>query len=110
MKLDINAFNTVVREPKYEGYDTYLINDEKEMVDYHIYMMIVESDNVAAIICEKMPVKEGTTENYQIFEFNGNKLLDHKVVRIKELDKNSQKYKKMVDNYVNHKYSFVTQK
>ena len=37
MKLDINAFNTVVRDPKYEGYDTYLIDDDKQMIDYHIY-------------------------------------------------------------------------
>ena len=110
MKLDIHAFNAVVSAPRYEGYDTYLINDEKEMIDYHIYMMIVESGNVAAIICEKLPVKEGSTENYQIFEFNGNKLLEHKVVRIKELDKNSAKFKKMVDNYVNHKYTFATKK
>ncbi len=110
MKLDIHAFNAVVSAPRYEGYDTYLINDEKEMIDYHIYMMIVESGNVAAIICEKLPVKEGSTENYQIFEFNGNKLLEHKVVRIKELDKNSAKFKKMVDNYVNHKYTFAQQK
>ena len=110
MKLDIHAFNTVVREPKYEGYDTYLINDNKEMVDYHIYLLIVESDNVAAIICEKMPVLKDSTENYEIYEFNGNKLLEHKVVRIKPLDKNSAKFKKMVDNYVNHKYTFANQK
>lgn len=108
MKFDIHAFNTVVSEPKYEGYDTYLINDNDEMVDYHVYLFIVESSNVAAIICEKLPVKEGSTENYEIYEFNGNKLLDHKVVRIKPLDKNSEKFKKMVDNYVNHKYSFQT--
>lgn len=110
MKLDINAFNTVVKEPRYEGYDTYLINDDKEMVDYHIYLLIVESGNVAAIICEKLPVKEGSTDNYEIYEFNGNKLLEHKVVRIKPLDKNSAKFQKMVDNYVNHKYTFATQK
>jgi hypothetical protein len=58
MKLDINAFNTVVSVPKYEGYDTYLIDDDKQMIDYHIYLLIVESGNVAAIICEKLPVKE----------------------------------------------------
>ena len=40
MKLDIHAFNTVVREPKYEGYDTYLIDDDKQMIDYHIYLLI----------------------------------------------------------------------
>ena len=72
MKLDINAFNTVVRDPKYEGYDTYLIDDDKQMIDYHIYLLIVESGNVAAIICEKLPVKEGSTENYEIYEFISN--------------------------------------
>jgi hypothetical protein len=109
MKFDIHAFcNTVVSEPKYAGYDTYLINDNNEMVDYHIYLFIVECSHVAAIICEKLPVKEGSTENYEIYEFNGNKLLDHKVVRIKSLDKNSEKFMKMVDNYLKHKYSFQT--
>ena len=43
MKLDIQAFNLVVSNPVYEGYDTYLLTDDKEKIDYHINMFIVES-------------------------------------------------------------------
>lgn len=110
MKLDIMAFNKVVSAPRYEGYDAYLLTDDKKMIDYHIYMLIVESGNVACIICEKMPVKEGSTENYEIFEFNGNKLLEHKVVRLKAVDKESAKYQKIVSKYVNHEFKFQNEK
>ena len=103
MKLDIHAFNTVVSVPKYEGYDTYLIDDDKQMIDYHIYLLIVESGNVAAIICEKLPVKEGSTENYEIYEFNGNKLLEHNVVRIKPMDKEDKKYNMLIEGFKNKK-------
>lgn len=107
MKFDIQAFNTVVSNPVYEGRDTYLIDDDKNMIDYHIYLFLIESDNVAAIICEKLPLTPDTTENYEVYEFNGNKLLEHKVVRLKALDKNSNKYKSFVSKYVNKEFQFA---
>lgn len=110
MKLDIMAFNKVVSSPRYEGYDSYLLTDDKKMIDYHIYMLIVESGNVACIICEKMPVKEGSTENYEIYEFNGNKLLEHKVVRLKPVLNTTTKFKKLVEKYVNHEFKFQNEK
>ena len=106
MKLDIQAFNMVVNSPKYEGYDAYLLNDDKSKIDYHIYMFIVESGNVCAMICEKMPVAE--THNYEMYEFNGNKLLEHKIVRLKEVDKTSVKFDKFIKKYENKEFKFQT--
>ena len=107
MKLDIQAFNLVVNSPKYEGYDAYLLNDDKTQVPYHINMFIVESGNVCCMIAEKMPVNKETPV-YELFEFNGNKLLEHKVVRLKEVDNKSVKYQKFVDKYKNHEFQFQT--
>ena len=107
MKLDIQAFNLVVNSPKYEGYDAYLLNDDKSKIDYHINMFIVESGNVCCMICEKMPVNKENPE-YELYEFNGNKLLEHKVVRLKEVDKTSVKYEKFVKKYKDHEFQFQT--
>lgn len=100
MKLTIEAFNAVLAQPKYEGADTYLLDDNKEKVPYHIYMCLIESGNVAAIILEKMPAT-GNTDNYEIYEFNGNKLLEHNVVRVKELSKDTPKFQTLMSRFTN---------
>ena len=102
MKLDIQAFNLVVSNPVYEGYDTYLLTDDKEKIDYHINMFIVESGNVCAMICQKTK----GDDNFEMYEFNGNKLLEHKIVRLKEVSKDSVKFTKFIEKYKNHEFEF----
>ncbi len=103
MKFTKEAFDLVLANPKYEGAKTYLVGDNKEKLDYHIYICVVESGNVACIICEKLPKEEGTN-NYEIYEFNGNKLLEHNVVRINLLDNKTDKYKMLIDRFTNKKF------
>ena len=90
MKFSREAFDAIIAAPQYVGADTYLLDDKGKKVKYHIYVCIVESGNVAAILCEKMPANNDP-EKYELYEFNGNKLLEHNVVRIKPLDKNSNR-------------------
>ena len=97
MKFTKESFDLVISKPKYEGADTYLLDDQKNKIDYHIYLCLIESGNVACIICEPMP--------YLIYEFNGNKLLEHNVVRIKELDKNTAKFKLLMSRFINKEYN-----
>ncbi len=104
MKLNREAFDRVLQNTKYEGADTYLLDDNKNKVDYHIYLILIESGNVASIVCEKMPVT-GDEKNYEIYEFNGNKLMEHNIVRIKPLDKNSSRYNKIIENFKNKAYN-----
>ena len=104
MKFTKEAFDLVISKPKYEGADTYLLDDNKNKLDYHIYMCLIESGNVACIICEPLPGTQNP-ENYLIYEFNKNKLLEHNVVRIKELDKNTPKYKLLMSRFVNKEYN-----
>ncbi|MCR5706513.1 MAG: hypothetical protein K6G48_06940 [Acholeplasmatales bacterium] len=104
MKFNKEAFDTVLQNTKYEGADTYLIDDNKNKVDYHIYLILIESGNVASIICEKMPTT-GDLKNYEIYEFNGNKLLEHNIVRIKALDKDSSRFNKIIEKFKNRQYN-----
>lgn len=104
MKFTREAFDQVLQMPKYEGADTYLLNDDKSKVDYHIYMILIESGNVACLVGEKMPATKDSA-NYEIYEFNGNKLLEHNVVRIKPLDKNSSRYNVIINNFNEKKYN-----
>jgi len=96
MKFDLATFNRVCEAPHYEGVDAYLIDDDKNQVPYHIYMFLVETETLAAIIVKKMPV--GGAE-YQIFEFNGNKMLEHKSVRVKELSPKTDKFQKLIKKF-----------
>ena len=102
MKFTRDAFDLVVNAPQYEGAEAYLIDDEKNMVKYQIYVCVVESGNVAAIICEKMPATK-QSENFEVYEFNGNKLLEHNVVRLRLLDKDNERAKGLVQKFVDKK-------
>jgi len=102
MKFTKDAFDLVVAAPQYEGAETYLVDDDKNMVKYHIYVCVVESGNVAAIICEKEPATK-QSENFEVYEFNGNKLLEHNVVRLRLLDKNNERAKNLVTKFVDKK-------
>ena len=99
MKFTKDAFDLVVAAPQYEGALTYLIDDDNNMTKYHIYVCVVESGNVAAIICEKDPATKNQ-ENFEVYEFNGNKLLEHNVVRIKLLDKENKRAKSLIAKFV----------
>lgn len=103
MKLDIKTFNKLVAAERYVGIDGYLIDDNKEQIPYHLYMFLVESQSLAAIIVKKMPIEEN---EYQIYEFNGNKLLDHNTVRIKELSSTTEKFKKYISLFENKQFQF----
>lgn len=103
MKFDIKVFNELLKAEKYEGVDGYLIDEDKNKIPYHVYMCVIESETLAAIIVKKMPINN---EPYQIYEFNGNKLLDHKIVRIKDLDSASPKFTKLINSFVNKEFKF----
>lgn len=104
MKFTKEAFDQVLSMPKYEGADTYLLDDNKEKTPYHIYMILIESGNVACIVCEKMPATNNP-DNYEIFEFNGNKLLEHNVVRVKPLSKETPRFQVIMTNFQNKAYN-----
>ena len=103
MKLDIKTFNSLVDAPHYEGVDAYLIDDDKNQIPYHIYMCLIESESLAAIFTKKIPTEN---ENYIIYEFNGNKLLEHKSERLKELKRTTDKYKRLVKQFENKEFQF----
>ncbi len=100
MKFSKEAFQMVVNNADVNGIDTFILDDNKNKVDYHIYMIFIESGNVASIICEKLPAS-GDKNNYEVFEFNGNKLLEHNIVRIKPLDKSNPRHDKLIEQFVN---------
>lgn len=102
MKFTKEAFTKVITNPQYEGADTYLVDDNKNQIDYHIYVCLIISGNVAALICEKMPASNNP-DNFEIYEFNGNKLLEHNVVRIKPMDKEDKKYNMLIEGFKNKK-------
>lgn len=103
MKFDIKSFNRLVEAPHYEGVDAYLIDDDKNEIPYHLYMCLVESETLCALYVKKIPTDN---EEFQIFEFNGNKLLEHKSVRLKELNKKTGKYARLVKQFENKEFTF----
>ncbi len=103
MKFSKEAFQMVVNNTDPNGIDTFILDDNKNKIDYHIYMILIESGNVASIICEKLPAS-GDKNNYEVYEFNGNKLLEHNVVRIKLLDKSNPRHDKLIDKFINRDF------
>lgn len=98
MKFSKEAFDLVIKAPQYEGALAYLIDDNNNKVTYQIYVCVVESGNVATIMCEKDPITKDPN-NFELFEFNGNKLLEHNVVRIKKLDSTTPRAQKLLTSF-----------
>ena len=103
MQFDIKCFNELTKSKPYEGIDAYLIDDNKNEIPYHIYMCLIESDNLCALYVKKIPTDN---EEYQIYEFNGNKLLAHNSVRLKELSNTTGKYERLIKQFENKEFQF----
>ena len=102
MKLDAKNLNELLSSEFYEGIEGYLIDDNKNKLNYHIYMVVRLSDNSAVIITKPSPVAEDA--KFEIYEFNGNKVLDHGSTRIKLVDNTSSLYERLVKQFENKEF------
>lgn len=98
MKFTREAFDLIVKAPQYEGALTYLVDDNGNKVTYQIYACVIESGNVATILCEKEPLTKDP-DKFELYEFNGNKLIEHNVVRIKTLDSKTARAQKILTSF-----------